>query len=245
MPLRVFIYGSCVTRDAVDFWEESELRLGGYVARQSLLSAMAAPGDPEIFRLSQIDSSFQRRMFRGDVESSLIPTLRENKGKFDLILWDLTDERNGVQRLPGGGLVTRMPNLSRPSISRVQLGDVIGVDADEHFGLWNQALDAFLGRLADEGLLDRLVLNDSRWATVDDAGHAFDQGETFLNPTLERMSRVVRAAAVSVITPDASTCVGKVEHKWGRAPFHYVDDAYRSMTAGLMGLVNEGKVRTA
>lgn len=245
MPLRVFIYGSCVTRDAVDFWEESELRLGGYVARQSLLIAVAAPADPEMVRLSQIDSSVQRRMFRGGVESSLIPTLRENKGEFDLILWDLTDERNGVQRLPGGGRVTRMTKLSRPAISRVKLGDVIGVDADEHFGLWNQALDEFFLCLADEVLLDRLVINDSRWASVDDAGRAVDQGKTFLNPTLDRMSRAVRAAASPVITRGPSTCVGKVEHEWGRALFHYVDDAYRSMATGLMGLVNEGKVGTA
>ena len=242
MPLRVFIYGSCVTRDAVEFWDPSELELAGYVARQSLLSAMSPPGDADAFRLSTIDSSFQRRMFRGDVESSLIPALVESMADVDLILWDLTDERNGVQLLPNGGLVTRMPNLSKPNMSREPLGEAIGVDAPEHFSLWNRALDEFLQRLSDNGLLDRLVLNDTRWATVDDEGGEFGPEEVFLNPSLDKMSRSIRSAAVPVAVPEASTLVAAVGHKWGRAPFHFVESAYRSMTKDLMRIVAGGEV---
>ncbi len=118
MTLRVLIYGSCVTRDAVEFWDAEQLEMAGYVARQSLISAAAPPSDAEQFRLSQISSSFQRRMLRGDVESSLLPTLEECRDDYDVILWDLTDERNGVQQLPDGGWVTRLRNFQKEQLFR-------------------------------------------------------------------------------------------------------------------------------
>ena len=59
MSIRVFIYGSCVTRDAVEHWKDDERRVVGYVARQSLISALSPPGDAEQFRLSAIESPFQ------------------------------------------------------------------------------------------------------------------------------------------------------------------------------------------
>ena len=51
-------------------------------------------------------------MLRGDIESSLLPELERNKSEYDVILWDLTDERNGVQHLSQrGSRVTRLRNF--------------------------------------------------------------------------------------------------------------------------------------
>lgn len=234
MTLRVFIYGSCVTRDAVEFWDPEKLEMAGYVARQSLISAMSPASDVEDFRLSQIESSFQRRMMRGDVESSLLPTLAAAKDDYDVILWDLTDERNGVQQLPDGGWITRLRNFQKEQLFRGKLGRILAATDGEHSKLWNRALDGFLAELDKAGLLDRLVLNDTRWATTDDAGEPFSVQETFLNGHLDRMSRSIRAAGVPVIAPEPSTVVASTNHKWDRAPFHYVEETYASMTSRLL-----------
>lgn len=39
MMRRVFIYGGCTSRDAVDHYEDFGLELQSYIARQSLISA--------------------------------------------------------------------------------------------------------------------------------------------------------------------------------------------------------------
>lgn len=236
MTLRVFIYGSCVTRDAVEFWDPEQFEMSGYVARQSLISAMAPASDVEGFRLSQIDSSFQRRMMRGDIESSLLSTLESTKDDYDVLLWDLTDERNGVQQLPDGGWITRLRNFQKEQLVRGKLGAILTPAEGEHSKMWNRALDSFLSSLDSIGVLDRLVLNDTRWATADDAGVPFSDQETFLNPHLARMSRSIQAAGVPAAAPDPASVVASTNHKWDRAPFHYVEATYHSMTSSVQAL---------
>lgn len=234
MTQRVFIYGSCVSRDAVELWDPEKLELAGYIARQSLISAVAPPSDAAEFRLSQIASSFQRRMLRGDVESSLLPALESAKEDYDVILWDLTDERNGVQRLPDGGWVTRLRNFQKEQLFRGTLGDILAPATPEHSREWNRALDVFLGRLDTIGVLDRLVLNDTRWATSDDTGAPFTEAELFLNAQLDRMVRSIKAAGIQVISPHPDSVVASSNHRWDRAPFHYIDATYTSMTDQLL-----------
>lgn len=236
MTLRVFIYGSCVTRDAVEFWDPAQLEMAGYIARQSLISAMSPASDVEGFRLSQIDSSFQRRMMRGDIESSLLPTLESTKDDYDVLLWDLTDERNGVQQLPDGGWITRLRNFQKEQLFRGHLGAALTPTDDDHSRMWNRALDSFLSSLDAIGVLDRLVLNDTRWASADDADVPFSDQETFLNPLLARMSRSIQAAGVPAIAPDPATVVASTNHKWDRAPFHYTEATYHTMTSSLRAL---------
>lgn len=233
MSLRVLIYGSCVTRDAVETWEPDQLTMIDYVARQSLISAMAPPSDPEDFRLSQIDSSFQRRMLRGDIQSSLLTVVDARRDDFDLLLWDLTDERNGVQAHPDGGWVTRLRNFEKEKLFRGELGRTVQLSDPEHSRLWNRALDAFLSALGERGLLDRLVINATSWAKTDDHGESFSPAEGESDALINRLTRSAIGAGVPAVKPAPEAVRGLVDHKWGRAPFHYVPDAYLSMTRDL------------
>lgn len=54
---KVFIYDSCVTRDAVPQFQNFGLEMVGYVARQSLISAFSK-ADISKFDLRKISSSF-------------------------------------------------------------------------------------------------------------------------------------------------------------------------------------------
>lgn len=233
MTLRVLIYGSCVTRDAVEFWDPGQLTMVDYVARQSLISAMAPPSRPEDFRLSQIDSSFQRRMLRGDVESSLLTVFDERRDDYDLVLWDLTDERNGVQAHPDGGWITRLRNFEKEKLFRGELGRTVPLSDPEHSRLWNRALDAFLTALSERDLLDRLVINATSWARTDDHGEDFSPAEAEADALIARLTRSAIGAGVPSVKPAPETVHGLVDHKWGRAPFHYAPDTYRSMTEDL------------
>lgn len=234
MTLRVLIYGSCVTRDAVEHWDPEQLTMVDYVARQSLISTMAPPSDPEGFRLSQIESSFQRRMLRGDIESSLLTVLEDRRDDYDVILWDLTDERNGVQAHPDGGWITRLRNFQKEQLFRGELGQIVHLADTEHSRLWNRALDAFLEELRARDLLDRLVLNATPWATQDEDGNPFSPAEAESDERIRRLARSAVGAGIPSIAPVPSSVRGSTNHKWDRAPFHYIAETYTSLTDDLL-----------
>src|SRR5690625_1135237 len=71
---RVFIYGGCASRDAVRYYSPYGMHLVGYIARQSLPSALA-PAKLKDFAIPTHLPKFQQRMIKGDIESHLPQTL--------------------------------------------------------------------------------------------------------------------------------------------------------------------------
>src|SRR4051794_991617 len=89
----LFVYGSCVSRDTVEPLVRAGHRLDGYVARQSLISALR-PADRRLLPELGLDSPFQQRMWDGDVRAGLFPTLKSlETGHRRLLIWDIVDER--------------------------------------------------------------------------------------------------------------------------------------------------------
>lgn len=102
--LRVAIFGSCVSRDIFSIVDDCrDLVLAGYYARCSLASLAANPWvDAAV--LQSIESPFQRKMVRADMDKSFIRFLGD--AKFDVLLFDFIDERFNLQRMKNGALVT-------------------------------------------------------------------------------------------------------------------------------------------
>src|SRR5690606_3435896 len=98
-----------VSRDTFELLDTSRYSLLAYVARQSLISALG-PATPLAVPLAEL-SPFQRRMVEGDIGSDLRSRLAAAARNTDLLLWDLTDERLGIYRMPDGGFVTRTPDV--------------------------------------------------------------------------------------------------------------------------------------
>ena len=113
---KVFIYGGCTSRDAVDHHEDYGLELHSYIARQSLISVYR-PADAKLSDTAGIEGTFQRRMVRGDIASTLPTHLAEKATEIDLMVWDLMIERVGVQKVRSGGMITRngVPRRAGPS----------------------------------------------------------------------------------------------------------------------------------
>ncbi|MEV7618608.1 DUF6270 domain-containing protein [Microbacterium sp. NPDC089321] len=237
MMQRVFIYGSCVTRDGVELWPDYGMELAGYVARQSLISA-TAPSRSKDFDTSTISSPFQRRMAEGDIRGNAVAKLTSNSDDLDLIIWDLTDERLGVYRVPSGGYVSRVVDYTT-GIYRGQaaLNTPIRIGTAEHRTLWEQALVEFLASLESSGTRDRLILNAIPWALRDEEGAstktAANDPEAF-NAVLAEYSAIAERHGVRVARPDVRRILSAREHQWGAAPFHYTQDSYRASLDAIL-----------
>lgn len=229
---KIFIYGSCVSRDSVDWWPEFGFELHGYVARQSLISSQSHVDRTTIdFDYSSIPNKFPQEMALGDVSGNLNHAIREFEP--DVILWDLCDERGGVIQLPFGDFITsNVVYIDNPVEGRV-----ISIRDDEHFELWKHALDQFLRSTA--GI--RIIVNATPWALVNDKGSPVNgdsaKADNF-NKMIARYIQELELRGLDVIRVDQDKAIARIDHKWGEAPFHYVDETYRSMLVKLKALLS-------
>lgn len=88
--IKINIFGSCVSRDVLEYQQERYIQLLQYFARQSIVSAVSKSVPLEENQLS-LASSFQKRMVLHDFKKDTFDELSRNSG--DYLLIDLIDER--------------------------------------------------------------------------------------------------------------------------------------------------------
>lgn len=244
----VFIYGSCVSRDSYQYLDPSEFPLIEYVARQSLISSFSSPSTfvsmPEVTGLT---SSFQIRMLRGDLNSSLPRLIKANAQDIDIILCDFVDERGGIITDNKGGFVTKSLAFDESGITDRFTGSTreIKFGTDEHFELWRRSFDAFITLLSEHNLLDKLVVLDHRWASETIQGDIFPLPGSQMLPTVinSRFRRyythVGSCTEFATITVPDIFCIGTRDHKWGPAPFHFHDSFYKYVVSAVKDIAND------
>lgn len=218
----VFVYGSCVTRDA--FTLPGAPRVAEYVARSPVVSAMASPlqGAPAGTDLSAVTSSFQQRMVRWDWEKTLPALLRTVP--HDLLVLDFIDERIPLIHTDAG-LVACSMEAQRAGLALPTSAERLDHSAEGYVELWTEAVDRLLAAIEPR----RLVVNRAFWATEDDRGE--DLTGRFPveahNATLTWMyDHVVSTTGCAAINYPEQLLVAKGDHHWGLSPFHYVDGFY-------------------
>ncbi|VEI50379.1 DUF6270 domain-containing protein [Kocuria rosea] len=218
----VFVYGSCVTRDA--FALPGAPRVAEYVARSPVVSAMAEPlqGVPAGTDLSAVKSAFQRRMLRRDWEKTL-PTLLRTV-PHDVLVLDFIDERIPLSRTDAG-LVACSMEAQRAGLALPASGESLDHGAEGYAKLWTAAADRLLKQIDPQ----RLVVNRAFWATADDQGE--DLTDRFPveahNASLRWMyDYVVTTTGCAVIDYPERILVAKGDHHGDPSPFHYIDGFY-------------------
>lgn len=218
-----------MSRDAYTLMKRDHALIG-YVARQSLISAMSPA--TELLGGEDLESSFQNRMLNGDISSNLVPTLQEAKDATDLILMDLTDERLGVHKLPDKSFVTHSSELVKAGRLR-QLSPppgVIKTGTERHWGFWSRAAEKFAIHLDILGLKEKVLVVNTPWAETSFEGVEVptfrDYSTATMNEHLAQMADRLRSLGIRVVDMPASLAVSTDKHKWGIDPFHYGQPAY-------------------
>lgn len=225
---RIFIYGSCVSRDAFGGADGPELV--EYVSRSAMGSAFSAPlGDIPSVDLSLNPSAFQRRMVTYDHEKSLARLLGE--ASFDILLLDFIDERLPIVRM-NGSYITYSPEVQRCGFVP-DSEDLVIAGSDEYYGLFRKGFELLLQTVD----ADRIYVSRAYWASIDDGGNALgDQSVEFHNHVLDRLYDIVASyPGVRFIEYSKDHVIGDSLHKWGPSPFHYVSDFYDQTRRVLQG----------
>lgn len=162
--MKVGIFGSCVSRDTCEFWDEATVEV--YVARHSVTSLETPHGGNE-FRLGVIESEFQRRMVINDIKGQGLINIVEKAEELDLVIIDLIDERRGYWKFPDGTTMTNSIEIESYGFasSAAQAGArLIEFGTSEHYSSWKSGFDTLMQGLRSANLWERTLLLDVEWA---------------------------------------------------------------------------------
>lgn len=223
----VAVFGSCVSRDAVELMRD-RCDPVHYTARQSWISANSKPTwAPPVDRLK---SGFQKRTLRRDFASSLLGEIRLETPAADLVLIDLVDERLGVIQTWPGRYVTVTSELGRSGWltgdrwirrKRSALGD------SEHFDLFSRGALEVRRALMESNAWDKTVVFKAPFASQTDQGDAtgLEAGlpAEQWNELYEPYYRLLGDFGFKVVEPHEEEVRSSETHKWGPAPYHYAE----------------------
>lgn len=235
MP-KMFIYGSCLTRDTKNFFP-SDWKASTYIARQSLISASS--GNCDVVGTSKLTSAFQNRMVQNDIEGAAFKFLEDSLQEHDLLLLDFVDERRGVFEVAAGKFVTRSYEMTNSGLMKQQ--DItprwIDFGTEEHFDLWCTAFDTMMDVIRTKNIPVIAVIPP--WATINEEGKELVyKGNPVgaVNESYERYNRYVVENGVPTVSVSQGTAIAAVNHQWGPATFHFVDDVYEELARQILNI---------
>lgn len=228
--MRIVVYGSCVSRDALEY-ANFDCELIQYIARTSLATQQSIPALKNDL-LDKLTSQFQRNMMRVDMEKTLFSLLNAND--FDLLFLDLIDERFSIGLFGAGRLTLTNEFLSvvPKNLEYTEWNRF----SDEKYEAWCRGFNEmmFLVRQKETKptvVLNRVYFSGYSGVTKGDAVEcpSFMPTEiTRNNSFLNRMYEYVESnfKDVKILEYSNSLFVANPNHKWGLAPFHYIDELY-------------------
>lgn len=234
--LRLFIIGSCVSRDALSLVEDvTDIELVRYVARTSFASQACRPWRDNAV-LDAVASAFQRRMVEFDMRKSVLTAL--DSTPFDVLLVDLIDDRFALFEYKQGCFATASSEFVK-AVGGTPRGRRISNSSDEFDALWTAGFSSLVQLLDEKKLLPALRINQVFWAERDSDGNAITNvNAQAIRDANERLAK--RYEQIKTLVPAAvfyqypDTCfVADASHRWGLSPYHYAPALYHATLSHL------------
>jgi hypothetical protein len=225
--MKFSIIGSCVSRDILTAMNNDDL-IGVYVARTSLASVGSKPWlDAPQITFSDKIRPWHQRMLHIDFRKTHAEHFARMKG--DIVIIDLIDERGSLIEVEPGHYVTHSDILALSNFDQVSDKRKIATFSEEGFAAWTSALPRFASILLDNVPEDRIVIHHALFAGP-------SKPSLLANSYLDRMYgelyRLLPKALPLRASPE--NFEAPRDHKWGYAPFHYVDGYYQELASALL-----------
>ena len=235
--IRTLVYGSCVSRDLIALHND-EMICVDYIARQSWISATSTPIESVDADGIALDSKFQNQMLMGDFASSALTSLNEAMNECDLILIDIIDDRFGVYPLDNGYITPTAEFATSGIRSSLELGKHIPFGCDEHFELWSKSAEKLRSTL-DE-VIERVFVLSTEFTerSTDDTvvPQALGSSACLWNEKYKRYYLHVKSLGFKVVDLPSKLAVSTPHHRWGIAPFHYMEASYEWLYTRLKSM---------
>lgn len=242
MKHRVSVFGSCISRDILDYDKEHFLP-GAYVARQSFISSLSPSPDvcidPERINLT---SSFQRRVVGWDINKKAFEVLSDQKGPLDYLLVDFFEERFDLVEF-GGSIATYSNEFARSGLGggkRIpwySFDFVVG--GRSVYDYFSDFVSALLSIYPQEKIVLVIGLLCNTYICLDGSRRAFSKETIASNEIINKKLGLLYNRFVQ-LAPKVRTidmCLsfrGYEGNRWGLANTHYEDSFYRHAANQLL-----------
>ena len=253
LPLRVAVFGSCLTRDVFNRRFSPNYRdLFDCVLlanQSSLVSMMSPPVDVTGADLSGIDELGQRDVLI-DLTRSFLDDVVRLQPDYLIVDW-FADVHFGCVELTGGIATRNRWKLMRtPFYEQTWQGDV-PPRGRAWFERWDEAAVRFVDHVRTHCPETRIVLHAARNALA----YRDAQGEVVPFKTAERLGRMNRRwdrlnatfgpMADATIAVHGDETISFADHPWGKFPVHYELDYHAAFLSRLTALALEDALASA
>jgi hypothetical protein len=252
LPVRVAVFGSCVTRDVFNRRFSPNYRdLFDCVLlanQSSLISLMSPPVDATAADLTGINEPAQRDVL-ADLTRSFLDDVVRLQPEY-LIVDFFADVHFGCSVLDGG-IVTRnkWKILKTPFYRDTWQRDLQRGRA--YFERWDDAAARFVAHVRTHSPSTRIVLHAARNATsfrtAENEVVPFAKAERFerLNQRWDRFNGAFQDLADATIDVFTDETISSVEHPWGKFPVHYEFDYHAAFLSKLTAIALDDARRAA
>ncbi|MBF0803575.1 MULTISPECIES: DUF6270 domain-containing protein [unclassified Neisseria] len=225
---KLFILGSCVSRDAFALEEGNVYHIVSYLARTSFAGTFHHQPVKDI-DLSKIPSSFQQRMVENDLSKQTAHALTHNE--FDWLIIDLIDERFNIFVSDNEEVFTLSPEFSNNCIFD-KPGKVLTPNSDEFLERWKKGWDNFIDLAKKHQFLHKIILNKVFWTNQTSSGGQvvsdlyqswIDENNRWLQ---ELYSHIEKTGGIKILEYPQELFKADSDHKWGVQPYHYAKPLY-------------------
>lgn len=229
---RVFILGSCVSRDALE-QVPGAFELAAYIARTSMTGVGLPPvGDADVRTIvNGLPSAFQRRMLVNDLDKGTLPAMAQTP--HDVVLIDFIDERFDLIAA-GDSLFSFSGELKRAGFEPGERV-MIAPDSEEFLARWVTGFERFLNAVDPA----TVVLNKAYWAErfLDGSDVSSLRWIRTNNAFLQQLYYAIEARwMLRTIQYPEDVVLADPDHRWGKAPYHYAQPFYEHTIHSLRAL---------
>ncbi|WP_296250157.1 DUF6270 domain-containing protein [uncultured Stenotrophomonas sp.] len=233
MNKRVFVLGSCVSRDALEL-VSAEFEIVAYIARTSMASIGVPPVCEAPVRglADRLPSAFQRKMLLNDLNKSTLSAITETE--HDLLLLDFIDERFDLVCCDDT-MFSLTGELQHAGLE-VEDSELILAGSDIFFSHWTAGFERFLDKVEHP---ERIVLNKAYWAEYFPDGTVVSSQQWIRksNLFLQKLYDIVDARiSLATICYPGNLVLADPAHKWGKAPYHYAQCFYEHTVGSLRAI---------
>ncbi|KFX59696.1 hypothetical protein HYH39_09665 [Clostridium botulinum] len=249
--ITISIFGSCVSRDLLEFDRNKKYDLKTYVARQSVISAVSTPLKCEMESIN-LQSKFQKSMVYNDFTKETFEKFNNDLSEYLII--DLIDERFNIVDYNGSILTlsnelkvtnffcNNKENIYDEKICKIKNWKIYKIKK-KLFGysymfknnLLEKIMDEFCDKLMKIYDNNKIIIHKAYMVDkyIDKSGKIVSFPEnhllnnTRINDRLKYMYNYLEEKLPNVFVIDICHNFRADEnHKWGLAPMHYQDEYY-------------------
>ena len=227
------IIGSCVTRDALEFLDN--IAIENYLSRTSCISMVSGNSDNKI-NISTELNGFLYRTLTEDINKTHFKILEKTTS--DFIIIDFIDERFPLLKSSDDKYITYSHYMESHTNALDVFTEKIPRLTMENLSLWIQSAKVFVKKLKLIYRDEQIIIHEAYWAGNDIQA---ERNNTYLSIYYNFLKILLPKS--HIIRVEEVYRKMNLNHKWGIAPYHYIDNYYQNFASKLIK-INDDKIQS-